>query len=336
MFILIILSMSWVSLGANVNVTSNEQYACVMRSEEYVNYNGIVGELPSLFIGLLHISVTSLSPPTIETTLWHSVGFAVNATINGPVSPGQLPPPSALILPLITLTSTNAATSSTNCPIKNTVIVDDVFLKYLRTSKLFGQIQSGSNTGNLRCHIHKRRDAAVAFLGDGAENGMGVFRAHMINPARQFVYLDYWILSKISSASAIFQGIMSGETYLPVAVFESNEGEGGVEENTLPVKLWISTPGNGPVVPLTTAFTGFPMTGPGSSRLILTSFDSDIIERFTPFYRIAYYTDYQVFNTNSSFSQKVDDGDMMYEVIAIAVLFATLIPLGVFTCAKKH
>jgi hypothetical protein len=313
-----------------INVTSNEQYACVLRSEEYVDYRSNIGIEPSLFIGLMHISVVSIVPFIIETTLWHSVGFAVNSSINGPAKQGQLPPESSLILPLLTLSSTNAATSSANSPIIGIWTVSESFIKNMRDGMLFCQIQTETSSGNLRGHIFPRRDVLVAFLGDSAENGMGIFKANRIKGStNNLVYLDYWILSKISSNDTIFQGIQAGSTYLPVAVFISNEGQGGVVENTIPVKLWISTPENGPSIQENIVFTGYPLVGPGSSNLILSSIDFDIISRFTQFYRLADYRDILVFNSNVSNSVytpiEFTQSSLFYYMIFGAVFLSIII-----------
>lgn len=338
-----------------INITSNEQYTCVLRSEEYVDYFGNVGQTPSLFIGLIFISVISLDPPTIQTVLWHQVSFAVNATINGPVDPNGGTNPASVLLPLITLASTNAAAGSANCPITGTWIVDDFFMDYLRSSRLLCQIESGTNTGNLRGQIFSkytpasgratyRRDAFVAFLGPMAENGMAVFRAHVLPPPaapNSLVYLDYWILSKISSASAVFQAIQAGNGYLPVALFEANPDPDA--DNSILVKRWISLPELGPVVPYSMAITGNPIFGPGSSNLILTVLDADLINTFTSFYRLAYYTDMDVFksNTSSTTLPHVDftSSSLFYSLLAsafIAVLFVFFMIYVYFKSKSKR
>lgn len=323
-----------------INVETDEQYVCVARSEEHVMMNGLLSPETSLFIGLFHLSVTNGSSPspTIETTVWHQIEFAANITINGPAAPGALPPPGMQILPLLTLANTNAMAGAINCPIRGTWMVDSVFMGHLRNSKLFCEVRSSTlaGSGNIRGQIYSRRDALVAFLGDSAENGMGVFLAHMLTP--ETTYLDYWILSKSVSATSVFQAIRVSDGYLPVAVFASNNVN---NDTSLGVKRWISVPEvKGPVVLLTDVFTGFPFTGPGSSNLILTNLDSDTISRYTQFYRIAIYSDIDIMNTNGTGYSKTgrtfwQTGESAALYVVIVAVFALALALAAALAAAR-
>jgi hypothetical protein len=313
-------------VGGVVNVDSDEQYVCVARLEEHVLFSGSVSSDSSLFIALFHISVSTTTPTIqLETTVWHQIEFATNISINGPANPGILPPIGMQMLPLLTLASTNAASAASQCPIRGTWTVDPVFLGHLRASRLFCEVRSETiaSGGNIRGQIYSRRDALVAFLGDNAENGMGVFRVHKIpNTEPELAYLNYWILSTISSPTAVFQAIRASDGYLPVAVFASNNVNN--ETSSLGVKRWISTEDvNGPTSLMSDVFSGYPFTGPGSSNLILTSLDADTISRFTQFYRISVYSDSAVLQSNSSMYIKT--GKTFWETDESIALYISIV-----------
>jgi hypothetical protein len=128
----------------------------------------------------------------------------------------------------------------------------------------------------------------------------------------------------------VFKAIQAGEGYLTVAVFEANPS-GNTEDETLYVKRWISLPNVGPVVAYHTVYTGNPLFGPGSSLLILTAIDADIIYTYEQFYRLAYYTDMNVFLDNHTSSElpHVDFvGSSLYYAIILSGIIIGVTVLG--------
>lgn len=282
------------------DVLAHEQYVAVMHSEEYVLPNGTVGQYPSLFIGLFYMAVR-LQPDNItyslQTVVWHQIGYATNITLDGPAPPGQNPVSS---LPLIVLALGYAAEPS-NCPIVGSYFVDQAFMNSLRSGKLFVQIRTATFTGNVRGQIYSRHDAAIAFLGNSPGSliptmGMAVIQGVVIQGRPNFAFMNYWIVSNY--VEGVFMAIAGGANYTPLAVF----GEIGAGNTYPPGSLVISEPGTGPVVTTKMLFTNSPLVGPGSTGLVLTIQVSQLITVFSQFCRVVRYNDFDIYNSNGTSS----------------------------------
>jgi hypothetical protein len=303
--LLLLFSAAWLgAMAAPVDVSQHEQYVAVMRAEEFVLPDNTVGQIPSTFIGLIHMALALQLDNTtrLVTTVWHQVDFATSVIVNGPAAAGHNPTPALQLLPQFVLAS-GAAAAASNCPIQGSFLIPSASVVLaLRMGLLFAQIQTGTATGNLRGQFYPRRDALVAFIGNvpGAlspDRGMAVFRAHRVPNVASFVYLDYWILSTYTGGN--FSAITGGANFIPVAVF------GQIPAQSTAVTLLITPsfvpPGQqGPVLPLTEVFTGFPLVGVGSSELVLTLDVGGPQIVFSQFCRVAVYTDFNVFLFNAT------------------------------------
>jgi len=296
--------------GMAINITSNEQYTSVMRAEEYVYPNGTLGPTPplSLFVGLLHVSVVAYgaTTATIQTTIWHQVAFATQVAINGPASPGQLPPAGQQLVPLLLLAQ-GAAAGSANCPMQGTWVVTLQFLTWMRNNLLFASVSAAGDvnggTGNLRGAVYSGRDALVTFMSGtpGAAGttttGMGIFRAVPFSAPTiktPLVYLNYWILSlytegQFQTVSGGLSNLTSSAVFAPIPAGQSTA-----------VTAVVSTPGSGPVVPQSYAYTEYPIVGIGSTNMLLILEVAQQRIYFAELLHVAWWKDYQVFLTNGS------------------------------------
>jgi hypothetical protein len=302
------------ALSHEVNVTSVEQYVAVMRLEEYVPQPANNGTLSSLFIGLIHISVTSFaSPPAnpnyvLETTVWHQVDFANNISINGPAAAGQLAPS----LPLLVLAA-GPAVLPTNCPLQGSWTVDAAFMRFLRAGLMYVQIQSSQAAGDLRGNIYSRRDALVAFIGNtpgafAADQGMAVIQAVQVTGGRastsqtgspqRLVYLKYWILTRYTSGTFAF--ITGGTNYTNAGIFAPIPA-GQTTNVTLTITPYVVNPGDeAPVQFFNTIFNSFPFYGPGSSNIVLVLQGVQQFVVFSQFIAMAVWNDYEVLSSNGT------------------------------------
>lgn len=296
------------------DVSANEQYATVLAAENYVYNNGTVGAKPSLFIGLFHMSVQP-GPGllyTMKTLVWHQVDFATQIEMR--VAPVGIA--NTDLLPSFVLAS-GAGASPTNCPMFASFLIDSVFLKNLRTSLVYVQILSGQDSGLMRGQLQSRRDVLVAFPSltpftgtqYTATAGMAIVYVQPSDAPQQrdYVTLRYWILSRFV-APMVWNANDGFVNFTTAVIF----GVVPVDQTT-GVTLTITPTGAVPIIaPIGLVFTSAlyqqpfatgPITGPGSSKMVLTRQGNFIEETFSDFIRLAYYDDYLRFNT--SFSGKI-------------------------------
>ena len=68
-----------------VDVTSQERYGCLLRTEDYILPSGQPSNDQSLFYGIFYIAVDEHAS-TLQVTGVHQVGFATLVTLNGPAA----------------------------------------------------------------------------------------------------------------------------------------------------------------------------------------------------------------------------------------------------------
>ncbi len=290
------------------NVYADEQYATVMRAEDYVFNNGTVGASPSLFIGLFHMAIEPGpgSMYTMTTLVWHQVDFAtqIEMRVAPPGIANTEPLPSFVL-------ATGAGAPASNSPIFGSFVIDSVFLKNLRAGLVYVQVLASQVSGFLRGQLQSRHDVIVAFPSltpftgtqYTATAGMALVYAQPSPHQPGFVTLEYWILSRYASpaiwnANDGYVNFSTAVLFGPIPVDQTTE-----------VTLTVTPEG----VPLIIAQIGLvftsrmannlggtgPITGPGSSRLVLTRQSNFIEETYSEFIRLAYYTDAAFANTTS-------------------------------------
>jgi len=294
-----------------VSVSAEMQYATVMRAEDYVFPNGTVGSFPSLFIGLAHMAVIPIanSPMgTLQVTVWHQVDFATQIELRAaPVGIANND-----VLPLFVVASSMMGNvDPSNCPIMVSFIVDAVFMHNLTQNLIYMQIIASQSTGFLRGQFDSRRDVLVDFPSVNPFNGFnydataGMALLYIQPSFNQpgFVTVEYWILSRFRSPSV--WNANDGFTNFSAAIFF----------NTIPVTQTTSvtltvTPTGAPLIVarLDLVFTSRmdgnlggtgPITGPGSSRLVLALQGPFTYTIFSDFIRLAYYKDFAFGNETS-------------------------------------
>lgn len=298
-FVFILALLCLADAQSTVNVWADEQYATVLCSSNYVYNNGTIGAIPSLFIGLFHLSIEE-GPGllyTMTTVVWHQVDFATQIEMR--VAPEGVA--NTELLPAYIL-ATGAAATASNSPIFGSFTIDAVFLNYLRQSLVYVQVLANQPAGLLRGQLQSRRDVLVAFPSLSAFTGTnydataGMALVYFQPaPQRRFVTLTYWILSRYAAPSV--WNANDGFTNFTTAVIF---GTIPVTQTT-GVTLTITPDGAVPIVceePLVYTSptrdlpgqTG-PITGPGSSKLVLVRQGNFIEETFSDFIRLAYYED---------------------------------------------
>lgn len=291
-----------------VDVWADEQYATVLCSSNYVYNNGTVGASPSLFIGLAHLSITE-GPGTLytmQTVVWHQVDFATQVEMR--VAPAGFA--NTELLPAYIL-ATGAGAPASNSPIFGSFVIDAVFLNYLRQSLVYIQVLADQPAGLLRGQFESRRDVLVAFPSLSAFTGTqydataGMALVYF-QPAPQprFVTLTFWILSRFAAPS-VWNANNGFGNFTTAVIF----GTIPVDQTT-GVTLAITPDGAVPIVceePLvytapTNSLPGQtgPITGPGSSKLVLVRQGNFIEETFSDFIRLAYYEDRYFANITGS------------------------------------
>jgi len=233
----------------------------------------------------------------MQTLVWHQVDFATQIEMR--VAPAGLA--NTELLPSFILASGAGATAS-NSPIFGSFVIDEIFLNDLRSSLVYVQVLADQPAGLLRGQLQSRRDVLMAFPSLNAFTGTNYdatagMALVYFQPAPQprFVTLTFWILSRYAAPS----------------VWNANNGFGNFTTavifgvipitQTTGVTLAISPDGAVPIVceePLvytspTNALPGQtgPITGPGSSKLVLVRQGNFIEETFSDFIRLAYYED---------------------------------------------
>lgn len=291
------------------NVYANEQYATVMRAEDYVFNNGTIGALPSLFIGLFHMALVPGpgSMYTMTTLVWHQVDFATQIEMRvAPVGVANTEPIPAYIL------ATGSGATASNSPIFGSFLVDAVFVANLRASLVYVQVLASQVSGFLRGQLQSRHDVLVAFPSltpftgtqYTATAGMALLYAQPSPNQRGYVTLEYWILSRYV-APAIWNANDGYVNFSTAVIFGSIP-----VTQTTGVTLTI-TPNGVPLIiaPLNLVFTSRmennvggtgPITGPGSSRLVLVKQTSFLEETYSEFIRLAYYDDFAFVNTTGA------------------------------------
>jgi hypothetical protein len=328
MLLLIIYLFAHNCAAAPMNVTANEQYVAVMRSDEYVLSSGLIGQFPSIFIGLLHIAVLPpdpTAPPStpyrISTTVWHDVGFATNISLMGYAKAGVNAPTN---LPLIVLAGTSATSNVSACPIQGTYVITEQFLQNLRAGLVYAQIRTAQNTGNLRGQIYSRRDAMFAAMGlaPGSldpQYGMSIFQIVVINGRSNYLLMNYWVVSLYRDG--LVGATTGGTNYTPAAVF----GQIPPAQTTYATLLIANATSTGPVVPYNLAITGYPLVGPGSTDLILTITTTSTFTVFSQLFRVAYYTDYLVLLNNGTGSPAIHAQPMSWGAMAMLTCAITML-----------
>ena len=332
MLVIFLLLFTWLACASAqiADVYAEEQYATVMRSEDYVYNNGTVGAHPSLFIGLFHASIQPGPGPlyTMKTLVWHQVDFATQIEMR--VAPaGQA---NTEILPAFIIAS-GAGANPTNCPIFISFIIDAQFLANLRKGLVYVQVLADQASGLLRGQIYSRRDVLVAFPSLGpftgtqytATAGMAIVYVQPSPSQRGYVTLTHWILSRY--VAPMVWNANDGFTNFSTAVIF---GVVPVTQTT-GVTLTITPTGTEAVVAeqrlvFTSRMAGQPgatgpITGPGSSRMVLVRQGSFIEEIFSDFIRLAYYTDHLFVNITSASSRSAPGAGWM----ALATLAITVI-----------
>jgi hypothetical protein len=301
LLLVFVLVFYFVGVNGTTNVFAKEQYVTVLRAEDYVQPNGRANDQPSVYIGLLHIAVID-NTTQIQTTLWHNVANPAYFYLNGPAAAGSIPSNHSA-LPLLMLASSHALDPA-NCPIQGTFTVSPRILLLLRTNMLYAEIDvvGSDSVGNIRGQIYFRDDALVGFMPNvpgqfSADNGMAVLRAHeagILNGV-QYVYLDFWFLSVYTAGQ--FISIAGGADLSTQVLF------GAIPSGqTTSVTLLIAQPMLGPVVPFSTAFTGSPLVGPGSSGMELALQQTQTLIIFSQFVRMSDLQDDAVFASNGTAS----------------------------------
>lgn len=289
------------------DVSAQIQFATVMRSEDYVYNNGTIGAFPSLFIGLFHMSVQPGPGAgyTMKTLVWHQVDFATQIEMRV----AAIGIANTELLPAFVIASGPLAVPS-ECPIFRTFVIDDFFYKSLLAGDVYVQILADQPAGLLRGQLYSRRDVLVAFPSltpftgtqYTATAGMAIVYAEPAQPG--FVTVTHWILSRFAApmvwnANNGFSNFTTAIIFGPVPVTQ-----------TTGVTLTITPTGAVPIVaPLGLVFTARmagqpgatgPISGPGSSNMVLTRQGNFIEETFSDFIRLAYYEDWLFPNSTTS------------------------------------
>jgi hypothetical protein len=294
-----------------VSVSAEIQYATVMRAEDYVFPNGTVGAFPSLFIGLAHMAVIPIANSvmsTLQVTVWHQVEFATQIEIRD--APAGVANTDLLPLFIVASTGMNNV-APVNCPIMVHFIVDPVFVSNLTKGLIYMQIISTNPiqpSGLLRGQFYSRRDVLVAFpsvnpfngLNYDATAGMALLYIQPSPNQPGYVTVEYWILSRYQSpavwnANNGFVNFTTAIIFGPIPVTQ-----------TTAVTLTVFPAGAALIIaPLPIVFTARmsgnpggtgPITGPGSSKLVLTLQTSFLETIFSDFIRLAYYQDFAFLN----------------------------------------
>lgn len=312
-----------------VSVSAEMQYATVMRAEDYVFPNGTVGSFPSLFIGLAHMAVIPIANTqtgTLQVTVWHQVDFATQIELRAaPVGVANND-----VLPLFVVASSMMGNvDPTNCPIMVSFIVDAVFMHNLTQNLIYMQIIASQSTGFLRGQFDSRRDVLVDFPSLNPFNGFnydataGMAILYMQPSFHQpgYVTVEYWILSRYKSPS----------------VWNANDGfvnfTAAIFFNTIPVTQTTSvtltvTPTGAPLIVarLDLVFTSRmdgnlggtgPITGPGSSKLVLALQGPFTYTIFSDFIRLAYYKDFAVANETSTSPAMFNSPSSLLTILAM-------------------
>jgi len=303
-----------------VSVSAEIQYATVMRSEDYVFPNGTVGAIPSLFIGLTQMAVIPIPNSVmshLQVTVWHQVEFATQIEIRA--APAGIS--NNDILPLFIVASAGMNNvARVNCRIMVEFVVDPVFVTNLTLGLIYMQILSTNPiqpSGLLRGQFYSRRDVLVAYpsinpfngLNYDATAGMAILYIQPSQNQPGYVTIEYWILSRYQTP-AVWNANNGFVNFTTAVIF-------GVIPVTQTTAVTLTVfPAGAPLIiaPLPLVFTARmqgnlggtgPITGPGSSKLVLTLQTSFLETIFSDFIRVAYYQDFAFINgseTSAGFS----------------------------------
>jgi len=224
-----------------------------------------------------------------------------------------------------------------NCPIMVQFVVDPIFVKNLTLGLIYMQILSTNPiqpSGLLRGQFYSRRDVLVAYpsinpfngLNYDATAGMALLYIQPSPNQPGYVTIEYWILSR----------------YVTPAVWNANNGfvnfTTAVIFGVIPVTQTTAVtltvfPAGAPLIvaPLPIVFTARmsgnplgtgPITGPGSSHLVLTLQTSFLETIFSDFIRLAYYQDFAFLNGSETSSSFKVGPNVMLAAAAVGVTTA--------------
>lgn len=206
-----------VSCSDPINVTVPEQYAALLRTEDYIDptTQNKVSDV-SLFIGIFHVSVQPQNDGTtnIQITGVHQIAFATKVSLEGPKNAG-----SASTTPSIYVFASGGLAASSNSPFQATFTITNTVLEYLRSGLLYMQVTSGDLvTGRIRGQIQARSDLLINFLSTEtlvykADDGIALIDLDTIEHQLDRLKLTWWILSPISSGD----WVATSETLNPLA-----------------------------------------------------------------------------------------------------------------------
>lgn len=215
--LLILLYIKFIYASAPINVTSDEQYITLLRTEDYIDPSTQhhVSQ-PSVFIGIVHISV--VSPTQIQVTGMHQVAIATKISLEGPVTGAG----SASILPPIHVFATGLAAS--NGFFQETLTLTPVVFGFLRANQLYVQITSGGATsGQIRGNIQTRHDIVVNFMSNStgntiykADDGiLAMSHTPLANqPGRDEI--SYWMVTPLTTAGTFILANGVGQQVAPI------------------------------------------------------------------------------------------------------------------------
>ena len=277
-------------------INSHEQYATVMRAEDYVFSSGAVGDYPSLFIGLFHMAVLGNVTTTVEITIWHGMEFAQQIEIRGPAERGLANNASLPLLVIARALDGNIAPEL--CPLTRTFVVTAGFLQNLRTGLLYVQIIADQVSGHIRGQLEARRDVLVDFASPPGQytavDGMSILYVTLAEHQPGQVGVQYWILSR--KKVGVFNAVTGSSNFSVAATF--GPVPAGV---TTDVSLVIASQGFYLSIAESEVFSypgspPNPLTGPGSSRLSLQYQGNFLTNVYSDYIRMPVTSDFAILN----------------------------------------
>jgi len=198
LFFLLLLLVTLIDCSQYVDVTSNERYATLLNTENYITPSGGHVTDPSQFYGIFYVAVLD-NGTMFQITGVHQVGFATLVTLNGPASIGQYSPN------IIATLATGSAAQSVNLPVQSTFAATPQVVSYLREGKLYVQVSSdGKTSGQIRGNIVPNDGNLVNFIstetsGYKADLGMALLNADTVKSQPANIGLLYFVLSTFQS-----------------------------------------------------------------------------------------------------------------------------------------
>lgn len=273
---------------AGTNVTQAEQYVGVLTSKYCPGQ--LLGAPPSQYIGTFHLSVAAASANTyaLALTLVHQVEIstAASLTIVGNNA-------STIVF------ASGMASRPTACPITPTLIVDTAFLTALRNELVMVQVTSGGQPGGQICApLTQHVNVLVGFINPAtvgattppapsAALGLAIFYlsdiGQPLRSATARLGMSYWIVSGYAPG-VLFDLV---DTSLDGA--NVTDAVVGALTPTVFTLASVYDYTNSTTVNAHAAFSKTPLTGPGSSSLVLYAWPGPIGEHIpvATLYRVA-------------------------------------------------